>query len=64
MVFRVRNFIVYGFAENIFPSPKKEMPQPQEWSLEENILPKERSKIITEKEKSINSGLFKEYFKY
>ena len=40
------------------------MPQPQEWSLEENILPKERSKIITEKEKSINSGLFKEYFKY
>ena len=60
--------IIIAFEENIFPLPKEETPQYEEWSKEERreecISPKERLKVIAEKEKSINNELFREYFKY
>ena len=59
--FKGRNLIDYAFEENIFPLPKKEIPQHGEWPEEEkpeNTV-SELNKQIIEKEKKINKELFK-----
>ena len=62
-----RSTITFGF-ENIFPLPKQQLYQHEEWTDEEKgeefIPQEERLKNIVEKEKSINNELFREYFKY
>ena len=66
--FQGRNLLVYACEKNIFPLPKKEMPQLDKWTEEEKgkeyISPKERLEIIAEEEKGINNNLFQNYFKY
>ena len=63
-----RNMIIVAFEEIIFPLPKKEMLQYQEWTEEEKgkeyTPSEERSEIIAEEEEGISNDLFRDYFKY